>query len=198
MKAKKSRRRSNSKTKSVETVKLVTAALRLAEHTPWSQITLGAVAKKAGLSVVQVEKNYASPYHLIGAIAEHLDHEAFETLTSLSGSPHDQIFELLMARFDVMQAHRKGILRLAKECRTNPKLGLVLSKATLDGAYRAAEKLHLKKPSRAIFVGGLAAVYGLSFVAWSRDESLDMAKTMAALDRILRVIDKINRVITKE
>ena len=108
----------------------------------------------------------------------------------VTGTPHDVLFDLLMSRFDVLQKHRKAILSMAEAARQDRGLSCALGRATLSGLYRLIDAAQLDSPSRPVLAAGLGAVYGWAFFVWRRDDSRDMAKTMAAIDRALRLSGK--------
>jgi ubiquinone biosynthesis protein COQ9 len=167
---------------------IAAATLRLADK-GWDKVTLDAVAKAAKIKPAEFKKRFASSAKLAPVIADEIDREAF-TGFKPDGKPHDVLFDLLMARFDVMQKHRKAVLYMAEAARTDRALSCALAAATLDGVYRIIESAKLTKPTRPVLALGLAGVYGWGFFNWQRDNSKDMAKTMAALDRALRLTDK--------
>ena len=170
--------------------KIANAALNLAAAKGWKSVTLDAVAKSAKLSAATVKEHASLPHHLIPLIAEMIDREAFKQKTT--GAPHDVLFDLLMARFDILQKHRKAILSMAEAARHDRVLSCALIRATTDGAYRLIAAAALKHaPPRPALAAGLTAIYGWAFFVWRKDESRDMAKTMAALDRALRLSGKI-------
>ncbi|MDR3451111.1 MAG: hypothetical protein P4M15_15435 [Alphaproteobacteria bacterium] len=179
--------------KNTVNARIAAAALHLAATQGWQAVTLAKIGKAAKTSM-EAFKNTAA---LAPVIAEEIDREAFAG--KVSGNTHDKLFELLMARFDIMQKHRKGILSMAEAARHDRALGCALALATGDGIYRLIEAAHIDTlPAPRPFVAAtLGLVYGWAFLAWRRDESRDMAKTMAALDRGLRYADKAAEFATK-
>ncbi len=121
-------------------------------------------------------------------LAAEIDRIAFAQ--KFTGSPHDRLFDILMARFDVMQKHRTVIINMAKAARHDRALTLALGRATIDGTYRIIDTAKISNPPRPVLAAGITAIYGWAFFAWQRDTSRDMAKTMAALDRGLRLASK--------
>jgi AcrR family transcriptional regulator len=170
-----------------ENAKIAAVALRVAASQGWESVTLDKIAKAAHISVATLKARFKSTTNLVPVLAEEIDREAFAS-TGTAGAVHDRLFDLLMARFDVLQKHRQAIQSMAKAARHDRALSLALSRATLDGVYRLIEAAQIKDktPSRPVMAVGLAAIYGWAFCVWMRDNSRDMAKTMAALDRGLR------------
>jgi AcrR family transcriptional regulator len=174
--------------------KIALAALRLADK-GWSKVTLEAVAKAANIKPADLKQRFATPAKLAGVIAAEIDREAFAGAKP-AGTPHDILFDLLMARFDMLQKHRRAIVNMAEAARTDRSLSCALAAATLDGIYRLIAASKLTKPARPVLALGLTGIYGWAFFHWQRDESRDMAKTMAALDRALRLTDKAAKLLT--
>ena len=173
-----------------ENAKISAAALQIAGAKGWASVTLDAVAKAAKIAPAKIKQRFTAPQDLVPVIAAEIDREAFAAFGQVSGTPHDILFDLLMARFDVLQKNRQAILSMAATIRQDRALSCALARATLDGVYRVIAASRLKEPPRPVLALGIAAIYGWAFWAWQRDDSRDMAKTMAALDRALRLSGK--------
>ena len=173
--------------KTSENAKIAVAVLKLAGTKGWAHVSLDSVAKTAKISAAKLKHTLTSLYDLIPLLVETLDHEAWGGVRSPSGAPRDVLFDLLMARFDVLQKHRKAILSIADAARGDRALSCALLRAGGKSLYRLIEVAKLKEaPPRPLLAAGLAVVYGWAFFVWRGDTSRDMAKTMAALDRALR------------
>jgi len=103
------------------------------------------------------------------------------------GPTRDQLFDLLMSRFEAMKPHREGICALLRTLPGNPATALLLACATrrsmrwmLQAAGCSATGLRGE-----IRMRGLMAVWLWALRAFERDESEDLAATMAALDTAL-------------
>ena len=90
-----------------------------------------------------------------------------------------------MSRFDVLQANRRGVLALMDALRTDPGTTLFLWLATLRSMRWLLDAAGV--PTAGVVgelrVQGMGAVWGYALRAWQKDESADMASTMAAVDR---------------
>ncbi len=175
--------------------KIAVAALRLASTKSWAHVTLDDIAKAAKVPAAAFKNRFTMTAHLIPIIAAEIDREAFAG-QKFSGAPHDILFDIFMARFDVMQKHRNAIEGIADAARQDRALSWALASATMDGAYLIIDRAKFKKPARPMLALGLFCVYSWAFFAWRRDTSRDMAKTMAALDRALRLAGKAEELIT--
>ncbi|MEM7570415.1 MAG: hypothetical protein AAF337_11520 [Pseudomonadota bacterium] len=107
----------------------------------------------------------------------------------------DRLFEVLMARFDAIQPYRAGLIALGKEAPREPQL---LSEFACIVPNSMQEMLSLagllaKRPKRGLQVVGLTALWLRCVRVWMKDESEDMAKTMATLDKSLKDASSIAR-----
>ncbi len=165
-----------------ENKRLAAAALRLAAARGWDNVTSAAILKEAKL-----KKRALALRDIAGIVVDEATRQALAG-RDVSGSPRDVLFDLMMTRFDVLQEHRKGVLAIAHAARHDRGLACVLARKVLAGMQATAAQARragVRMP-QAVLGAGLSALYGYVFWVWSRDTSRDMAKTMAALDRILR------------
>lgn len=184
------------KTAVPDDAKISLAALQLAAQ-GWKSVTIEAVARKTKIPLATLKKRFPAPCDFVSLVAADIDRAAFVPSGKTGGDVHDVLFDLLMARFDVLQKHRRAIIHMAAAARADKKLACALGRATLDSVYRVINAARLDAPPRPVLAAGLAAIYGWSFYAWQKDESRDMAKTMAALDRALRLAGKAAALITQ-
>lgn len=164
------------------------AALELAADTPWADLTLAAIAEKAGIDLTAM-------YGLSGKdqLATESD-TYFDKAMSAEGVsgddlPRERLFDVIMLRFEAMEAHRAGLLSMMKYRDRTPSLTLRLPAARKHTADWALVSAGLDDSSGA--PPGLKAV-AVAFViasterAWRKETSGDFALTMAALDKGLR------------
>ncbi|MDE1900509.1 MAG: TetR family transcriptional regulator [Alphaproteobacteria bacterium] len=180
--------------------RIAAAALRLAAAKGWERVTLDAVARAAKMPVAGLRARLVTVNALVPMIAKAIDHEAFVAVGAGGAGPlHDRLFDLLMARFDILQKHRQAIESMESAARHDRALACVLMRAVMDGAYRVidAARVDSISPPRAVVAMGLVAIYAYAFCAWRADDSRDMAKTMAALDKALRWAGKTVALVTK-
>ena len=169
--------------------KIAEAALRLAAG-GWEKVTLEQVAKAAKIPAAETKKRFADTADLLPLIVGYVTHQAMSLARKPTAATplHDRLFDALMARFDVLQNHRKAFLSLAESGCQQPKIALKVLPAqhaamqeTLKFVDARGTKFCNNLPPL-----GLMAIYMAAFAVWRRDEALDMSKTMAALDRYLR------------
>ncbi|MFN3609706.1 MAG: hypothetical protein ACK4Y9_11630 [Hyphomonas sp.] len=164
------------------------AALELAAEKPWTEITLAAIAAKAGLPL--------QDFHGMSGredIVEALD-GYFDRAMSAEGVPEDssareRMFDVIMKRFEAMEPYRAGLRELMKFRETSlthvvrlpahrhATAAWALASAGVDddtGAPASLKRI------------AIAFVIAETERAWRREKSADFALTMAALDKGLR------------
>ncbi|HEU0117189.1 MAG TPA: TetR/AcrR family transcriptional regulator [Alphaproteobacteria bacterium] len=173
--------------------KICDAALKCAATHDWASVTLAMIAKAVKLSPTQVTKLFSTTGDILPALVRQTDAEVANSVGKLHGTPHDKLFEVMMARFDYLQTHRDAILNIMGSVKRDPSLArhLLPAGASSMQAMLALAGLKQDEPKNILAVTGLLAIYAIVLCVWERDESDDMAKTMAALDRHLRRAGKL-------
>lgn len=171
---------------------IVAAALGTADRIGWDHLTLQDVARTAKLDVAEVRKLFPHMHDLLCAVLKNAGRETERDVKKRLGANwRDNLFEILMTRFDLLQGHRKGFLTLLPAALRKPETGLHLAKTFYEEmaqmiAFSGLPKRLLRPADAAVF----GALY-LSIVhVWSRDETPDLAKTMAAIDRRLDLLER--------
>ena len=103
-------------------------------------------------------------------------------------SPRDRLFDVLMRRFDALKAQRAALKVIARELGSDPPTALCSAPAFLRSMTWMLEAAGLSSAGiRGRFrVRVLAVLYLCVLRVFVGDNSEDLAKTMAALDRRLR------------
>jgi hypothetical protein len=106
--------------------------------------------------------------------------------------PRDRLFDLLMRRFDALQPHKPALDVLRRELPGDPITALCAG-ASLLGSMRwmlEAADIPTGGWRGAVAVRLASAAYLSAMRVWQRDDSPDLARTMAALDARLRRIER--------
>ena len=165
---------------------LIAAAFSLAAEAGWARFTILDAARDAAIPAAEVRARFPGKRTLLRRFGLLADRAALSAASG-EGSVRDQLFDLLMARFDTMKPHRAGLSALMRYLPCDPALALELTCATrrsmrwmLNAAGESTAGLR-----GTVRVKGLVAVWLWTFRAFERDESEDLSATMAALDKAL-------------
>jgi AcrR family transcriptional regulator len=173
--------------------RIVDAALALIASGGWRSVSLAAVADEAGLPILQVYRIFPSRTAILCGLFRRVDEAVLASPVEVAADerPRDRVFDLLMRRFDALQPHRAALAVLRRDLPLDPLSALAAGTALLCSMRLMLEAAGVSCHG----IGGMisvkliAAAYLFAAQTWARDESPDLAPTMAALDRRLRGIE---------
>jgi AcrR family transcriptional regulator len=162
---------------------LIASAFRLAADRGWSRVSVAAAARADGLPLDTARARFPSKAMVLLRFGRMADQAALAD-TPAEGPVRDRLFDLLMRRFDALQAHRPGMLALMRTLPSDPPTALLLALATRRSMRWMLEAVDVSTSGLRgeLRVRGLMAVWLWTLRAWQRDESADLTTTMAALD----------------
>ncbi len=174
---------------------IVATALDLAATQGWRDTTLADIAAAAKLSLADVHAHYASKAAILAAFSKQIDAEvlAREDAELADQPPRDRLFDVMMRRFDALAPHKAAVRAIARDSLGDPAAAL-LGACTLAASMAwmlEAARLGASGLRGVLRIKGLAVVYVSVLRVWLDDDSEDMARTMAALDRRLRQAESL-------
>jgi AcrR family transcriptional regulator len=172
---------------------LVKLAFALLTERGWERFSFTELARRAELPLAQVYAELPDRPALLRVLGRRLDAEMLAIdMAELDGmSPRERVFELIMRRLDAMAPYKDGLRTLAREVGREPMLLAAawcnldrLSRRLLDAAATEDGPVATSLARRVI-----GAVYLRAFRVWLDDDTPDMARTLAELDRRLQQAD---------
>jgi AcrR family transcriptional regulator len=167
----------------------VAALFAVAARDGWSRTTLGAIAAEAGVELAELQARFVTREAILDRFILDTDREVIDgTLPRAEGETiRDRLFDIVMRRIDAAQRHRAGVLAVQSALRRDPLAGLgylpviqASARWMLDAAgVSTAGLLGLLR------INALVVLLVPVAQAWESDDSADLGKTMAALDRAL-------------
>lgn len=180
-------------TRDLET-RLIESLLELSARDGWESVTLPAIAEHAGASLSELYPNWRSRITVLAAFNRRIDREVVETEFSFSpeDSIRDRLFEVLMRRFDALQPHREAIHRIRSGVMRDPAASAAMMRQMACSMAWMLQAAGLSSDGIAgkIKIAGLIGIWMRTISVWVDDESEDMARTMAELDRALKRADR--------
>lgn len=174
--------------------RLIESMLDLAGREGWQAVTLPAIAEGAGAKLSELYPAWRSRMAVLAAFMRRVDREVVETDFTFApeDTPRDRLFEVLMRRFDALQPHRDAVRRIrsgvmrdpAASAAMVPQLGCSMA-WMLEAAGLPSDGIAGK-----IKIAGLTGVWLRCVATWVDDETQDMSRTMAELDRALKRADR--------
>lgn len=173
------------------------AALRLAGDSGWRTLALGDIAAEAGLTLADLAGHYPCRAAILAGFERLIDCRmlAGAAAGDTGDSARDRLFDIIMERFEALAPYRAGIRRIARELPMDPQSAMVLACAlprSVAWMYSGA-RLAIDGPGMPIKLAALGGVYLSALRIWLTDDSQDLSKTMAGLDKRL---DKLERLLS--
>jgi len=172
---------------------VVDAALALAAERGWRRTSLADIAAAAELPLAELYRLYPSKGAILAAFVARIDRAMLEGGATEGEGARDRLFEALMRRFEALGPHRAGVEAILRDCGADPL-------ATLCGAKRLLRSMAWVLEAAGIPAQGiagrvrakaLAGLYLATLRVWLGDESADLSRTMANLDKGLHRLERM-------
>lgn len=167
----------------------VQATLELCESQHWNSISLQDISKKSEIPLHDLHLHFEDRFDILSAYGRQIDRKIIENfkLPKSDVSHRDLLFDLLMDRFDILNENREAVLSILHSIKMDPKQAVIILPhlgRSMSWILETAD-IPTSGYKGAIKVAGLACLYLKTVRVWMKDDSPDMAKTMAALDKNL-------------
>jgi AcrR family transcriptional regulator len=160
----------------------------------WCNLSLAAIADAAGLPILRVYRTFGSKRAILRGLYRRVDEAALAEPPRAEPAerPRDRLFDVLMRRFDTLQPYKPALEVLRRELPGDPLTVLCMGASVLRSMRWILEATNISTIGfrGALAVKLTAAAYLSSMRVWQRDDSPDLARTMAALDERLRRIER--------
>jgi len=174
--------------------RIIDAALALAAVQAWEHCSTRDIAIEAGVTLADFYDHFEDRTDVLVAFGRRLDRKVLEAFAEpdYEADPRDRLFDILMERFDLANEHRDAITSIMHSHKIDPKQ-IILTLPHLGGSMAKmleASGLDTGGLRGALRVAALSA--GILWVlrTWAEDDSEDMGKTMAALDKTLGNLER--------
>jgi AcrR family transcriptional regulator len=174
--------------------RIIDTAFALAAERGWRDLSLAEIAEAAKLPLSTVYPVFSSKQAILSGFARQVDAAMLaEGAEDLDLPARDRLFDMIMRRFDALQPYKEGLGAILQDQLCDPlatccgldRLGRSMA-ATLEAAGFSTTGCR-----GVLRIKGLSAIYLSAVRVWLRDDSEDMAKTMAHLDKQLGRIDSL-------
>lgn len=176
--------------------RLIDAALTLAGERGWQALAMVDVAKRADVPLLDCYRVIPDKGALLCRLLAATDEAVLrDGVADPEEAPRDRLFDVMMRRFDALQTRRTGTVAILRDLLFDPaSVARLLPRLarSLVWMLESAGVSTIGLPG-ALRIKGLGVVYLYALRAWIDDDTPDMARTMAALDRALRNAERLAR-----
>jgi AcrR family transcriptional regulator len=169
--------------------RIIDALFALAAGQPFEEITISAIAARAGVSLADFRDAFPSKGAIIAGFSKRIDRIVLEGQTDelATEEPKERLFDVLMRRLDAMKPYREGLREVATWLRRDPLAALAVNQVVVNSMRFMLEAAGIESEggAGAVILQGFAVAWARVVAVWLDDEEPELSKTMAALDREL-------------
>jgi AcrR family transcriptional regulator len=177
--------------------RVIKAAMALAAERRWRAISLSDIADQAGVSLFQLHAVFPSKGAIVEALIDRTDAIVLEgTDDEARGEPTgDRLLDVLVRRLEALQEFKPAIGAILRDAVTDPAAALCGYPRLLRSMAWSLEAAGIRSTGlRGLLrTKGLAAIYVSTLCVWLRDDSPDLGRTLAHLDRALHRAERLAR-----
>ena len=167
----------------------------------WIKFSLLQFSKTQKISTKDLKIFFRNKDHILERFSKMIDFKVESNIDieeMKSTSKKDNLFELIMLRLEVMQTYKVALRNILSSAKEQPIILKKLSKNIINSLdfYLELSLYYDDTPVDFLKKNAIFIVYSLTFRVWLNDESDDLSKTMAELDKFLSMADKANERIT--
>jgi AcrR family transcriptional regulator len=168
---------------------IAATAVRVAAERGWRNLSLGDIAVEAGVTLSVLARFYGSRAEILDGFERMIDRRmlAGAAAGDIDDKPRERLFDIIMERFDALLPYRDGVRRITRELPFDLASALTLATAAPRsiGWMFAGARIAVDGPTVPFKLAVLGGVYLAAFRVWLNEESQDLSKTMATLDKQL-------------
>lgn len=177
--------------------RVLLACLNLAAQEDWGRLSVRDIVRHADISSAEFYVHFEDKEDILLFYGKQIDQHVLQTITEteshdLEGSVRDRLFDVLMERLDKVNEHREAVLSILQSFCFDPKQALIGLPHLAKSMSKMLEVSGISTSGLfgAVKVAGLTAIYCATLRTWKEDDSQDLTKTMAVLDRNLSRAEK--------
>ena len=166
----------------------------------WETISVEKIAKKLKINQSKVSNLIKNKKDLLKNINKYFDDKIFESSKLIDKStPKDMIFELLMMRFDLLNNHRKSLIKIFDMFKKKPQQFIFLLPSFIESMILMSNISHIKIDGIVgnLKIKGLLIIYFSTFLIWTKDKTSSLEKTMTSLDNYLFRAENLLKIFKK-
>ena len=164
--------------------------MELAAEQPFGDVTVSAIAERAGVSLADFRDAFPSKGAVLAAFNRRIDRIVLDGVTAdmADETTKERLFDVLMRRFDALAPYRAAIESIVAWARRDPIAAARLNSMALNSMrfMMEAAGADSEGPVGALKLQGLTLAWARLVNVWLADDDPGMAATMADLDRTLR------------
>ena len=179
---------------------LIKEAFVVIERVGWDKFSLLDLLKKEKITEKEVNSFFKNKSDVIDKFSIMID-SVVESKINIDdfriSSKKDNLFELIMMRLEEMKIYKKSLKKIIESAKKNPTLLSRISNNVMNTMdfYLELTSCYNDTPIDFLKKNTLFFIYSFAFRTWLKDETDDLASTMAELDRLLTMSEMAEKKI---
>ena len=179
---------------------LIKEAFVVIERVGWDKFSLLDLLKKEKITEKEVNSFFKNKSDVIDKFSIMID-SVVESKINIDdfriSSKKDNLFELIMIRLEEMKIYKKSLKKIIESAKKNPILLSRISNNVMNTMdfYLELTSCYNDTPIDFLKKNTLFFIYSFAFRTWLKDETDDLASTMAELDRLLTMSEMVEKKI---
>lgn len=177
--------------------KIIEATLEVLTQTSWDVLTMEELAAKLSITPIQLYAHFPTRCDLLKGIVQFIDDKMLELYQEGNEdlTLQEKLFDIIMCRFEVMETYKKSLKNIILTIWRDPISfpSGVFSGLHSMGIILGAVGVPIEGIKGKLNIKILSFFYLYTLKFWFDDETQDMAKTLAHVDKGLKnIIDFLN------
>tara|TARA_Y100000287_G_scaffold174080_1_gene162595 strand:- start:78 stop:662 length:585 start_codon:yes stop_codon:yes gene_type:complete len=179
---------------------LIKEAFVVIERVGWDKFSLLDLTKKDKIEEKEINFFFKNKSDVIDKFSIMID-SMVESKINIDdfqiSSKKDNLFELIMIRLEEMKIYKKSLKKIIDSAKKNPTLLSRISNNVMNTMdfYLELTSCYNDTPIDFLKKNTLFFIYSFAFRTWLKDETDDLASTMAELDRLLTMSEMAEKKI---
>ena len=179
---------------------LIKEAFVVIERVGWDKFSLLDLLKKEKITEKEVNSFFKNKSDVIDKFSIMID-SVVESKINIDdfriSSKKDNLFELIMIRLEEMKIYKKSLKKIIESAKKKPTLLSRISNNVMNTMdfYLELTSCYNDTPIDFLKKNTLFFIYSFAFRTWLKDETDDLATTMAELDRLLTMSEMAEKKI---
>ncbi len=181
--------------------KYITKGFDLIKDIGWEAFSIEKLSVKENIPLNDLKVYFKCKYSIVDRFSKMIDKKIESKLRIQdfnNSSKKDILFELIMMRFDEMEEFKSSLARVLDASKNKPLLISIITKNVLNtmdfflelsNSYNNYAFDVLKK-------NFLFLIYSITFKTWLSDNTEDLSKTMAELDKLLSTAEDFQQKVS--
>ena len=153
-----------------ENINIALKTLKLLKKKSWGEIRLEEIIKNSK----KHKQSIKTKNDLLKNINRYVDYLLKKETSSIEKSTtKDMLFEVIMARFDVLQKYRNSFLTLFESFKSKPQKSIILLPSFLESMFLTATlaNIEIKGIKGSLTIKGIFIIYIATYLEWIKDTS---------------------------